>query len=52
MEDLQFHFDTFQINEDKMKEANDNRINVVLQLSSDESHIVDNIKARFVLKTQ
>ena len=50
MEDLQFHFDTFQIDEDKMKEANDNGINVVPQLSSDESHVVDNIKARFVLK--
>lgn len=26
------------------------RLNVVSQLSSDESHMVDNIKARFVLK--
>lgn len=33
-----------------MKEANDNGINVVPQLSSDESHVVDNIKARFVLE--
>lgn len=34
----------------KMQEANDNGINVVPQLSSDESHISDNIRARFVLK--
>lgn len=33
-----------------MKEATNNGINVVSQLSSDESHMVDNIKARFVLK--
>lgn len=33
-----------------MKEANNNGINVVSQLSSDESHMVDSIKARFVLK--
>ena len=33
-----------------MKEANDNGINVVPQLSLDESHVVDNINARFVLK--
>ena len=32
------------------EEANDNGINVVPQLSSDESHVVDNVKARFVLK--
>ena len=33
-----------------MNEANDNRVNVVPQLSSDKSHVVDNNKARFVLK--
>ncbi len=43
-------FHNTKIFKDKMKEANDNRINVVPQLSSDESHVVDNIKARFVLK--
>ena len=43
-------FHNTKIFKNKMKEANDNGINVVPQLSSDESHVVDNIKARFVLK--
>lgn len=34
----------------KMKEANDNGIAVVTQLSADESHKTDNIRARYVLK--
>ena len=33
-----------------MNEANDNGINVFIKLSSDESHVVDSIKARFILK--
>lgn len=33
-----------------MQETNSNGINVVPQLSSDESHVVDNIKVRFVLE--
>ena len=43
-------FHNTKIFKDKMKEANDNGINVVPHLSSDESHKVDNIRARFVLK--
>ena len=43
-------FHNTKIFKNKMNEANDNGINVVTQLSSDESHVVDNIKARFVLK--
>lgn len=43
-------FHNTKIFKDKMKEANNNGINVVSQLSSDESHMIDNIKARFVLK--
>lgn len=35
----------------KMKEANDNGINVVETLSADETHKVDNIQARYVLET-
>ena len=33
-----------------MSEANDNGVNVIPKLSLDESHAVDSIKARFVLK--
>ena len=33
-----------------MKEANDNGVNVVSELSSDDSHVYDNEKARFTLK--
>ena len=33
-----------------MKEANDNGVNVVSELSSDDSHVYDNKKARFTLK--
>ena len=34
----------------KMQEANNNGINVVSELSSDDSHIYDNKKAKFTLK--
>lgn len=40
-----------RIFKDKMKEANENGINVVPVLSSDESHFTDNIHARYVLKS-
>lgn len=33
-----------------MQEANDNRVNAVNKLSSDDSHIYDNKKAKFTLK--
>ena len=33
-----------------MQEANNNEINVVSELSSNDSHIYDNTKARFILK--
>ena len=33
-----------------MQEANSNGINVVSELLSDDSHIYDNKKARFILK--
>ena len=33
-----------------MQEANDNRVNAVNKLSSDDSHIYDNKKAKFILK--
>lgn len=39
-----------RIFKDKMKEANDNGINVVPVLSSDETHKVDNIQARYTLR--
>ena len=47
---MKHHYTKPQIadqSDDKMQEANNNGINVVPQLSSDES---DNIKAKFVLK--
>ena len=34
-----------------MQEANESGINVVSELSSDESHKIDNLHARYVLKT-
>ena len=33
-----------------MNEANDNGINVFIKLSSDESHVVEKNKDRFILK--
>lgn len=33
-----------------MQEANENGINVVSELSSDESHKTDNLHARYILK--
>ena len=36
--------------ENKMNEANKNGINVVKELSDDNSHMVDNIQARYVLQ--
>lgn len=33
-----------------MQEANSNGINAVSELSSDDSHIYNNTKARFILK--
>lgn len=44
-----FHKTT--IFKNKMKESNENGINVVEELSSDNSHKIDNINARYVLKT-
>ena len=35
---------------EKMEEANENGINVVENLSSDNTRVVDNMRARYVLK--
>lgn len=43
-----FHETT--IFKNKMNEANKNGINVVKELSDDNSHMVDNIQARYVLQ--